>query len=76
MASSLVLFLFNAFLSTSMACFPFLSNNASDTKEGVVIEFRFVRKIVKGRIFQRTRNLIEGKVVVGFVGCMFWSTFY
>ena len=57
-ASSQVLFLFNASISTSMACFHFLSDNASDTEEGVGVVFRFVRKVLwVGENFLKDRKL-------------------
>lgn len=71
--SSQVLFLFNASISTSMACFHFLSDNASDIEERMGVVFRFMRKVLwVGENFQRIGNLIKGSVAVG---CMFWFPF-
>ena len=63
MASVLVLFISNASISKSMACFHFLLINALDTV-GIVVVFRHVRKVLwVGENFLKVDSLLKGKVV-------------
>jgi len=60
-----VLFCSNTSISKFMACFHFLSINASDTEEGIVLVFRglWERFYVYTRNFQRIDSLLRGKRV-------------